>query len=63
MIAFDADIVTTPQVQQTLELCAEFFAKNTEMSLSLAMWDITLGKGIDDLVDNGYLPQLTTLIG
>ncbi|MEK4159412.1 MULTISPECIES: hypothetical protein [Paenibacillus] len=62
VIAFDADIVTTPQVQQTLGLCAEFFAKNTDMSLSLAMWDITLGKGIDDLVDNGYLPQLTAMI-
>lgn len=62
VIAFDADIVTTPQVQQTLGLCAEFFAKNTDMSLSLAIWDITLGKGIDDLLDNGYLPQLTTMI-
>ncbi|MDN4067696.1 hypothetical protein QYF50_07290 [Paenibacillus vini] len=62
VLAFDADVVTTPEVQLALELCAQFFAERTDMSLSLAMWDLSLGKGIDDLVDNGYLPQVTKLL-
>ncbi|WP_285079244.1 hypothetical protein [Paenibacillus sp. UMB7766-LJ446] len=62
VIAFDADSVKTPEVQRALELCAEFFAANTDMKLSLAMWDISLGKGIDDLLDQGYIPQVSLLV-
>lgn len=62
VLAFDADVVTTPEVERALELCAEFFAKNSDMSLSLAMWDLSLGKGIDDLSDNGYVPLVTKIL-
>jgi hypothetical protein len=62
VFAYDADVVKTPQVEMALEQCVEFFAKNTDMSLSLAMWDISLGKGIDDLTDNGFIPQVSQLI-
>ncbi|QQZ64537.1 hypothetical protein JI735_34445 (plasmid) [Paenibacillus sonchi] len=62
VIAFDADLIVKPQVQKTLELCAEFFAKNTDMSMSLALWDLSLGKGIDDLLNEGYLPQLSVML-
>lgn len=62
VLAFDADVVTTPEVQQALELCAEFFAAKTDMALSLAMWDISQGKGIDDLTDNGFLPQVSAML-
>ncbi|MFE5321531.1 hypothetical protein ACFQ88_22750 [Paenibacillus sp. NPDC056579] len=62
VLAFDADSVTIPEVERTLELCAEFFALNTDMKLSLALWDIALGKGIDDLADNGYIPQVSVMV-
>lgn len=62
VLAFDADVVTTPEVERTLGLCAEFFAENTDMSLSLAMWDISQGKGIDDLTDNGLIPQVSLML-
>ena len=62
VFAYDADVVTTPQVEMALEQCVEFFAKETDMKLSLAMWDISLGKGIDNLLDAGYIPQVTTLL-
>lgn len=63
VIAPDADVTITPQVERALGQCAEFFAVNTDMKLSLAMWDLSLGKGIDNLVNNGYIPQVTTLVG
>ncbi|MFX3637362.1 MAG: hypothetical protein ACE3L7_01805 [Candidatus Pristimantibacillus sp.] len=62
VIAFDADVVTTPEVERALMLCAEFFAENSNMSLSLAMWDISQGKGIDDLTDRGLVPQVTKIL-
>lgn len=62
VFAYDADVVNTPEVEMALEQCVEFFAKNTDMALSLAMWDISLGKGIDDLIDNNYLPQVSKLL-
>lgn len=62
VIAYDADLIVKPEVQQTLENCAEFFAKHTNMSMSLALWDLSLGKGIDNLLDEGYVPQLSLMI-
>ncbi|MCM3130563.1 toprim domain-containing protein (plasmid) [Paenibacillus urinalis] len=62
VLAFDADAVTTPEVQRSLELCAEFFAKESDMALSLAMWDVSLGKGIDDLLRANYVPQVSSLL-
>lgn len=59
ILAYDADIVTTEQVQLALEQCAEFFAVNTDMSLSLALWDSSLEKGIDNLLANEYFPQIS----
>lgn len=62
VLAYDADSVTTPEVQRSLELCAEFFAKESDMALSLAMWDVSLGKGIDDLLQANYVPQVSSLL-
>lgn len=62
VLAYDADAVTTPEVQRSLELCAEFFAKESDMALSLAMWDVSLGKGIDDLLRANYVPQVSSLL-
>lgn len=62
VFAYDADVVSTPEVQMALEQCVEFFAKNTDMTISLAMWDIELGKGIDDLTDAGYIPQVAKIL-
>lgn len=62
VIAYDADMVEKSEVQQSLGHCAEFFAKKTDMSMSLALWDLSLGKGIDDLIDAGYTPQLSLMI-
>lgn len=62
VFAYDADVVNTPEVEMALEQCIEFFAKNTDMTLSLAMWDISLGKGIDDLTDAGFIPQVARIL-
>ncbi|MGV2967229.1 toprim domain-containing protein [Paenibacillus sp. AGC30] len=62
VLAFDADAVSTPEVQQALELCAAFFAENTDMKLSLALWDMSQGKGIDDLLDLGFTPQVSLMV-
>jgi hypothetical protein len=62
VLAFDADVVTTPEVARALELCAEFFAEHTDMKLSLAMWDLSIAKGIDDLTDLGWEPQLSVIL-
>lgn len=62
VIAYDADLVVKPEVQQMLANCAEYFAKHTDMAMSLALWDLSLGKGIDNLLDAGYLPQLSLMI-
>lgn len=60
VIAYDADIVTNPHVQESLEQFAEFLANNG-VGLKLAMWDLTDGKGIDDLLYRNLLPQVATL--
>lgn len=62
VLAYDADVVTTPEVQRSLEMCAQFFADETDMSLSLAMWDISQGKGIDDLLANELIPQVSKIL-
>ncbi|MFC5402336.1 hypothetical protein [Cohnella soli] len=62
VFAYDADVIKTPEVEMALEQCVEFFAKETDMKLSLAMWDISYGKGLDDLLDNGYTPHVSTLL-
>jgi hypothetical protein len=62
VFAYDADVVNTPEVEMALEQCVEFFAKETDMALSLAMWDISQGKGIDDLLDNNFIPQVSTIL-
>lgn len=55
-------MVNTPEVERALELYAEFFAVYTDMSLSLAMWGISEGNGIDDLTDNGLIPQISMIL-
>ncbi|KOP68434.1 hypothetical protein AMS62_26685 [Bacillus sp. FJAT-18019] len=62
VLAFDADVVQTPEVEMALRLCADFIAEKTDMALSLAMWDISLGKGVDGLTDNGYMPQISKML-
>lgn len=62
VFAYDADVVKTPEVEMALEQCVEFFARETDMKLSIAVWDIEFGKGLDDLLDNGYVPQVSTLL-
>lgn len=63
VIAADADVTITPAVELALGNCVDFFANHTDMKISLAMWDISLAKGIDDLVSRLYVPQVTTLVG
>ncbi|MFB5268208.1 toprim domain-containing protein [Paenibacillus enshidis] len=62
VLAIDADAAVNPKVAETLERCVEYFAKKTDMKLSLAIWDMSIGKGIDDLTDSGYLPQIICLV-
>ncbi|WP_193191604.1 hypothetical protein [Paenibacillus polymyxa] len=63
MIAADADVTITPAVELALGNCVEFFSNHTDMKISVAMWDISLAKGIDDLVSRLYVPQVTALVG
>lgn len=62
VFAYDADVVKTPEVEMALEQCIEFFAKETDMAISLAMWDISQGKGLDDLLDNNLTPKVSALL-
>lgn len=62
ILAIDADAAVNSQVAATLERCVQYFAKNTDMELSIAIWDMSLGKGIDDLTDAGYFPQIVRLV-
>ncbi|WP_336775104.1 MULTISPECIES: hypothetical protein [unclassified Paenibacillus] len=62
VLAYDADVIHTPEVQMALEQCANFFAEKTDMSISLAMWNLADGKGIDDLLDNGFVPMLAQMV-
>ncbi|MGU3473094.1 hypothetical protein ACLBWT_18350 [Paenibacillus sp. D51F] len=62
VFAYDADVVNTPEVEMALEQCVKFFAKETDMAISLAMWDISQGKGIDDLLDRNLIPQVSALL-
>lgn len=62
VFAYDADVVKTKEVKMALEQCVEFFARETDMSLSLAMWDISQGKGLDDLLDNNLSPVISPLL-
>lgn len=62
VFAYDADVVKTPEVEMALEQCVEFFAKETDMAISLAMWDISQGKGLDNLLDKNLIPKISTLL-
>lgn len=62
VIAIDADATVNPQVAEALERCVQYFAKHTDMELSLAIWDMEIGKGIDDLLDANYYPQIVRLV-
>lgn len=58
IIAFDADKTTNAKVMQS-EKDACNLLKNEGFILGIASWDIALGKGIDDLILNGYRPRYT----
>ncbi|WP_354635892.1 phage/plasmid primase, P4 family [Planktothricoides raciborskii] len=56
-IAFDADIVSKPQVRSALKSLAETLI-NKDCTVSVWTWDISIGKGIDDVIANGKYNQV-----
>ncbi|MEF2246436.1 hypothetical protein [Paenibacillus sp. IITD108] len=64
ILGFDADAQTKEGVQENVLNCIEeakkvFMSHNIE--LLIAIWPIKLGKGIDDLFNNGYKPQIIAI--
>ena len=55
--ALDMDMITNPDVQRTLLECAQALYQEG-ISINYASWDINLGKGLDDLLLQDYIPAV-----
>lgn len=55
--ALDMDMITNSDVQRSLLECAQTLYQEG-ISINYASWDITLGKGLDDLLLNDYIPAI-----
>ncbi len=51
------DMITNSDVQRSLLECAQTLYQEG-ISINYASWDITLGKGLDDLLLNDYIPAI-----
>ena len=61
IIAYDADLAYNEAVaKQTIGL-GEALRETTEAQVHVALWDDHLGKGIDDLIQNGNIQSLSRL--
>ena len=61
-IAFDADMAHNPQVfKQALRMTDAIQREFPHLKLVYVCWDVTMGKGIDDMILNGYKDQLAKL--
>jgi hypothetical protein len=57
VIAFDADWITKPQVAEQRLACARVLAKSGH-AVYLADWPLEVGKGLDDLLLTGRMPEV-----
>lgn len=55
--ALDMDMITNSDVQRSLLECAQTLYQEG-ISINYASWDINLGKGLDDLLLNDYIPAI-----
>ncbi|HHP1052908.1 DUF3854 domain-containing protein [Bacillus cereus group sp. BfR-BA-01354] len=55
--ALDMDMITNPDVQRTLLECAQALYQEG-ISINYASWNINLGKGLDDLLLQDYIPAV-----
>lgn len=55
--ALDMDMITNSDVQWSLLECAQALYQEG-ISVNYASWDINLGKGLDDLLLNDYIPAI-----
>ncbi|MGG2134605.1 DNA primase [Bacillus sp. S2(2024)] len=55
--ALDMDMIANPDVQKTLLECAQALYQDG-ISINYASWDINLGKGLDDLLLQDYIPKI-----
>ena len=61
-IAFDADMAHNPQVfKQALRMSDAIQREFPHLQLFYVCWDVTMGKGIDDMILNGYKDSLAKL--
>ena len=58
VIAFDADKMTNEKVMACQENVIHIL-RDEGFVIGLAEWDICQGKGLDDLLTNGYKPAYT----
>ncbi len=61
-VAFDADMAHNPQVfKQALRMTDAIQREFPHLNLVYVCWDVTMGKGIDDMILNGYKECLAKL--
>lgn len=61
-IAFDADMAHNPQVfKQALRMTDAIHREFPHLNLVYVCWDVSMGKGIDDMILNGYKDRLAKL--
>lgn len=62
IIFFDSDWKTNPNVRKSLEsLVLEIQMKGYFKEIYVALWDESFGKGVDDVIANGHIQQITRI--
>ena len=62
MIAFDADMCFNFLIaEQFIKMMQEELDDYTNRNVRVAIWDIRYGKGIDDMIENGYRNKLKSI--
>ena len=56
IVAYDADLATNQQVLKNQQAAIKMLIEEGVM-VGVAKWDMSLGKGLDDLLANGHKPE------
>lgn len=61
-IAFDADMAHNPQVfKQAVRMTDSLQREFPQLTIVYVCWDVSMGKGIDDMILNGYKEKLAKM--
>lgn len=62
VIAYDADLAYNDAVAKQTIALGDALSEATEATIHVAVWDDELGKGIDDLIQNGNIHALSRIV-